>query len=123
MYLVTCTHPHISYTVSSLARCNSNPGLVHSSAIKHFFHYLKSTMDLCLGYGPSASPQFSLFNTYHDADHAGDLEHSRSTGGYVLTMGTGAVSWSSKLQPLIALSTTKAEDVNYAIIIAFKEFM
>ncbi len=46
---------------------------------------------------------------YCDADWAGDLEDRRSTTGFVFMMGGGATSWSSKRQPTIALSTTKAE--------------
>jgi hypothetical protein len=46
---------------------------------------------------------------YCDADWAGDLEDRRSTIGFVFMMGGGAISWSSKRQPTIALSTTKVE--------------
>jgi hypothetical protein len=45
---------------------------------------------------------------YCDADWVGDLEDRRSTTGFVFMMGGGATSWSSKRQPLIALSTTEA---------------
>jgi hypothetical protein len=50
-----------------------------------------------------------LFSTFSDADHGGCKDTGYSTGGYVLKIGTGAVSWSSKLQGVIALSTTEAE--------------
>jgi hypothetical protein len=46
---------------------------------------------------------------YYDADWASDLEDRRSTTRFVFMMGGGAVSWSSKRQPTIALSTTEAE--------------
>ena len=47
--------------------------------------------------------------TYSDADYAGDDDTLRSTGAYVLKFGTGAVDWSSKLQPIVSLSSTEAE--------------
>ena len=47
--------------------------------------------------------------TYSDADYAGDDDTLRSTGAYVLKFGTGAVDWSSKLQSVVAQSTTEAE--------------
>ena len=64
-------------------------------------------MDLALTYGPS--PYTEPFLTYSDADYAGDSNTLRSTGAYVVMMGGGAVDWSSKLQPVVAQSTTEAE--------------
>jgi len=46
---------------------------------------------------------------YCDVDWAGDLEDKRSTTWFVFMMGGGAISWSSKQQPIITLSTTEAE--------------
>jgi len=46
---------------------------------------------------------------YCDADWGGDLEDRRSTIGFVFMMGGGAISWSSKQQPTIVLSTVEAE--------------
>jgi hypothetical protein len=50
-----------------------------------------------------------LFSTFSNADHGGCKDTGHSTGGYILKIGIGAVSWSSKLQGVIALSTTEAE--------------
>ena len=47
--------------------------------------------------------------TYSDSDYAGDSDTLRSTGPYVVMMGTGAVDWRSKLQSMVAQSTTEAE--------------
>ena len=46
---------------------------------------------------------------YCDADWGGDVNSRRSTMGYVFFLGEGAISWSSKRQPTIALSTTEVE--------------
>ncbi|MCF8701923.1 Ty1/Copia family ribonuclease HI, partial [Corynebacterium sp. MC-10] len=48
---------------------------------------------------------------YVDSDYAGDLDKSKSTTGYVFTLTGGAVSWVSKLQSVVATSTTEAEYV------------
>jgi hypothetical protein len=63
-----------------------------------------------LVYRPSESPE--PFITYSDADHGGNPDNGRLTDSYVVKIGTGAVSWSSKLQTLVALSTTEAEHIS-----------
>jgi hypothetical protein len=95
MYLALTTRPDIAYAARVLARFNSNPGLTHWQAVKHVLHYLKGTVNHRLVYRPSESP-----------------EPFRSTGGYVVKIGTGSVPWSSKLQTLVALSTTEAEHIS-----------
>jgi len=110
MYLALTTRPDIAYTARVLARFNSNPGLAHWQAVKHVLHYLRGTSDHKLTYRPSDAPE--PFITYSDADHRGNPDNGRSTGGYVVEIGTGAVSWSSKLQTLVALSTIEAEYIS-----------
>ena len=110
MYMSTMTRPDISYAVGVLARFNSNPGLAHWKAVKHLFRYIKGTLDYKLTYG-RAEPGQELFLTYSDADHGGNKDNGRSTGGYVIMMGGAAVDWRSKLQPTVSLSTTEAEFV------------
>jgi hypothetical protein len=46
---------------------------------------------------------------FRDADYAGDLDTRRSTTGYVITLHCGAICWSSRLQPIVAVSTAEAE--------------
>jgi Reverse transcriptase (RNA-dependent DNA polymerase) len=121
LYLATATRPDIAHTVSLLCRFNNNPGMEHWKAVKHLFRYLKGTVDLQLTYSPSPSRSGEPFVTYTDSDHGGDPDTSRSTSGYLLCIGTGAVSWSSKLQSLVALSTTEAEFI--AAVEAGKEIM
>jgi len=113
MYLAVATRPDIAYAVGVLARFSANPGLAHWMAVKHLLKYLKGTLDYKLTLGPSSpsSPGLpdDLLVTYSDADHGGDKSTGRSTGAWVIKIGGGAVSWSSKLQSIVALSTTEAE--------------
>jgi hypothetical protein len=46
---------------------------------------------------------------YTDSDYAGDIDDRKSTSGYVFMLGAGAISWSSKRQPVVTFSTTEAE--------------
>jgi hypothetical protein len=109
MYLAVATRPDIAYSVGVLARFSKNPGMQHWKAVKHLFRYLKGTLDHKLTYSPTSSAE--LFVTYSDADHGGNPDNGRSTSGYVVKMGSGAISWSSRLQGIVALSTTEAEYV------------
>jgi hypothetical protein len=109
MYLAVATRPDIAYSVGVLARFNKNPGQQHWKAVKHLLRYLKKTMDYKLAFSPSSSTE--LFTTYTDADHGGNSDNIRSTSGHIVKMGTGAISWSSRLQGIVALSTTEAEYV------------
>jgi len=119
LYLAMMTRPDIANAVSILARFSSNPGIAHWKAVKHLFRYIKGTMDLKLVYRPDNSSE--LFTSYTDADHGGCKDTGRSTGGYLIKMGTGAISWRSKLQPVVALSTTEAEYI--AAVEAGKEMI
>ena len=111
LYLAILTRPDIAFAAGVLARFNSNPGITHWKAVKHLFRYLKSTVDLKLAYGPDPSMDKDRFITYCDADHGGNKDNGKSTSGYMVKLGSGVVCWSSKLQPIVTLSTTEAEYV------------
>jgi len=107
LYLATATCPDISYTIGVLAHFSKNPGLQHWKIMKHLFCYLNRTLDHKLTYFPIPDST-ELFT---DADHSGNPDNGRSTSGYMVKMGTGAISWCDRLQSIVALSTTEAEYV------------
>jgi hypothetical protein len=108
MYLAIATRPDIAHAVGILARFSANPGIAHWKAVKHLLRYLKGTVNYGITYSPTTTNP-ALFTTYSDADHGGDPQTMKSTGAYVVKMGTGAVDWQSKLQSIVTLSTTEAE--------------
>lgn len=105
LFLSIISRPDISFAVNLLSRFCENPGKAHWGAIKRVFRYLKGTMKYKLTYGQTQDE----VTGYCDADWAADLDQRKSTTGYVFTMYGGAVSWNSKRQPTIALSSTEAE--------------
>ena len=111
MYCAVATRPDIAHSVGVLGRFSSNPGRAHWTALKHLCRYLQGTKDLKLCYAPDPE-RTELFSSYADADYGGDFDSRRSTSGMVVKMGTGAISWSSKLQPVVTLSTTEAEYIS-----------
>ena len=105
MYAMMCTRPDICFAVGLVSRYQSNPRREHWKAVKRILRYLKGTMDYCLCYQGS---DLRLIG-YSDADWGGDLDQRKSTSGYVFLLNKGAISWSSKKQTCIALSTMEAE--------------
>ena len=102
------TRPDLSFSVSLLARFQANPGIDHWNALMHVIGYIKNTMD----YGLTYSRDYELSPiAYVDADYGGCRDTRRSTSGYVFMMAGGAVTWSSKRQTTVALSTVEAEYV------------
>ena len=102
------TRPDLSFAASLLARFQINPGLDHWNGLLHVIGYIKNTMDYGLTYyrDSTLSPV-----AYVDADYGGCRDTRRSTSGYVFIMAGGPVTWSSKRQTTVALSTVEAEYV------------
>jgi hypothetical protein len=100
------TRPDISFVVGTLSQFLENPGEVHWEAVKRVFRYLKGTKDLRLVYGGERKG----LEGFTDADGMSQ-EHRRAISGYAILIDGGAVSWSSKKQELVTLSTTEAKYV------------
>lgn len=107
MYL-TATRPEITYSVSLISRYMENPTELHLLAAQRIFRYLQGTIDFGLLY--KKGKKLDLFG-FTDSDYAGAIDDRKSTSGYVFMLGSRAVSWSSKKQPIVTLSTTEAEFV------------
>jgi len=84
----------------------SNPKKPHLDAVKHILKYVKGTINFGIIYKKTKDYQVM---GYCDADYAEDSGTRRSTTGYFFSLGSGAISWCSKRQPIVALSSTKAE--------------
>ncbi|KAJ9529095.1 hypothetical protein QJQ45_007775 [Haematococcus lacustris] len=104
LYLTCCTRPDIAFAVGALARHMSAPTKQHWLAVCSVLCYLKGTADQGLLFGGVSGLQ-----GFSDADYAGDKDTARSTTGYIFTLNGGAISWSSRLQPTVAMSTAEAE--------------
>jgi len=110
MYAMVCTRPDIAHAVGVLSRFMSKPGKEHWTAVKQVFRYLRGTSDygLCYQGRPGLDTVLDIHG-FVDADWAGDLDQRRFTSGYVFNLFGGVVSWMSKKQSIVALSTTEAE--------------
>lgn len=111
MYL-TVTRPDLMYGVCLISRFMSAPRESHWLAAKRILRYIKGTTELGVFYKRGEGNARLL--AYTDSDYAGDLDDKRSTSGFVFMMASGAISWASKKQPVVALSTTEAEYIDAA---------
>ena len=112
LYLSGWTRPDIAYSVGNVARFCSDPTEEHWTAVKRIFRYLQGTAN----YGLEYSKQNGDGNLvgFSDADWAGDPNDRKSTSGYIFVMNGGAISWKSRKQTCVALSTAEAEYVALA---------
>ena len=92
--------------MSSVAKFCNQPTELHLTAAKRVLRYLKQTRDLSLTYVKN-TPEAII--GYSDADWAGDVKDRRSTSGNVFLLGGAAITWASKKQNSVALSTVEAE--------------
>jgi hypothetical protein len=108
-YLTHATRPDIAFAVNQVSRYCHNPGPQHWEAVKHILAYLKGTTQYGICFNGSSGSSDCALVGYTDSDYAGDLDHYRSTTGYILFFNNGPVSWCSRRQPSTASSTTQAE--------------
>nr|GEW40079.1 retrovirus-related Pol polyprotein from transposon TNT 1-94 [Tanacetum cinerariifolium] len=101
------TRPDLAHAVGVVSRFLSNPGKKHWEAVKWIFRYLRGTSKLGITFGNGKPTLVG----YTDSDLARIKDNMKSTSGYLMTFAGGAVSWQSRLQKCVALSTTEAEYV------------
>jgi hypothetical protein len=106
MYLVTCTHPDLAFSVSFLSQFSVHPVQRHYTALKRVFRYLQGTHQLKLVYPRNGKLELT---GYSDASYANCLDTRRSYSGYTFFLGDSAISWISKKQQPVSTSTTEAE--------------
>ena len=110
MFLAQKTRPDLSFSVTFLSRFLNCFSDIHCKAVKRVFRYLRGTTDFRIFYRKEKKENPKL-EGFCDADYAGDLKTRRSTTGYIFMLAGGPISWCSKSQPGVSLSTTESEYV------------
>ncbi|XP_038876524.1 secreted RxLR effector protein 161-like [Benincasa hispida] len=108
MYLTT-TRPDLMFSVSLLSRFMASPKRSHWEAGKRVFRYILGTVDHGIPYKRNMD---NVLVGYNDSDWEGNIDDFKSTSGYVFNIGSGAVSWASKKQDVVVLSTTEVEYIS-----------
>ena len=117
IYVMIGTRPDICWTVTKLSQHLSNPTQGHLIAAKHVLRYLKGTIDYELCYKKSVKGL--KVTGYSDADWASDSGDRRSISGFCFCLNENGppISWKSKKQPVVALSTCEAEYIALALAV------
>ena len=103
---LTHTRPDIAFAVQHLSQFLQHPRQPHMKAGLHVLQYLKN--EPALGILLNNSPTFDLL-AYCDADWAACAHTRRSVSGFVVFLGNTLISWKSKKQATISLSSAEAE--------------
>ena len=113
-FLEKSTRPDIAYAVHQCARFSSDPRASHSAAVRHIVRYLMSTRDK----GIIMRPTEHSFDCYVDADFQGnwdpataenDSTTAKSRSAHIIMYAGCPITWASKMQTDISLSTTESE--------------
>ena len=99
---LTISRPDLSYVVGLESQFMQLPRKPHLDAVRRTLRYVSATLDYALFY--EASMELQLYG-YTDADWVGSGCDRRSTNGFMFSLGSAAITWSSKKQPTVALSS------------------
>ena len=110
-YLSIATRPDITYAINRLGTYMQNPSHDHYNALKRVLRYLAGTRKHGITYGRTDDEgEHRPFHGYADAAYA-NADDFKSTTGYTFLSSGGAITWGSKKQNVVALSSTEAEYV------------
>ncbi|KAL0536574.1 hypothetical protein IC582_025523 [Cucumis melo] len=105
LYL-TASRPDIAYVVGICARYQADPRITHLETVKRILKYVHGTSDFGMMYSYDNTPTLV---GYCDADWAGSVNGRKSTSGGCFFLGNNLISWLSKKENCVSLSTAEAE--------------
>lgn len=105
LWIAQCSRPDVAFPVNRLSQFLQKPDQSHWEAAIRVLSYLNGTKSLKLYLGGD----LESVNAFSDADWAEDRHERKSTTGYVFKLGEGVISWRSRKQKTVSLSSTEAE--------------
>lgn len=107
LHVSITTRPDITYAVNAISQFLNEPGSKHWDAGIQILRYLKGTRNYGLKIRKISRPQELV--GYADADWASCPESRRSVSGNLVLWDGNIISWKSRKQPTLSLSSTEAE--------------
>ena len=111
LWLALITRPDIAQAVGAAARHGAQPTPEAIEMVKRILRYLAGSLDRSIVYSPLKHGQPLQLKAYSDSDWGGEESTGTSTSGMLILLNGTPVSWSSRRQKTIALSSTEAEYV------------
>lgn len=109
IYASTWTRPDITHAVNMTSRYMQQPTQTHMRASKKIIRYMRATSEYGIRYNNNNSDSKVTVSAYCDSDWAGDKSDRRSTTGYCVYVNDNLISWNTKKQQTVALSSAEAE--------------
>ena len=100
----------MSWIISKLSQHLEKPTDAHITAVKRVLRYLKGTKSSKVIFTPTDAQLIAYMNS----DWANDPEDRPSTSGFIVTLGSAPISWKSRKQPTVSLSSCEAEYIALA---------
>jgi len=122
IYAMTATRPDLSYVVTKLSQKMANPSEQDMSVAKGVLRYLKGTLDHVLTFRRADCVQLQ---GHCDSDWASSYSDRKSISAYVfkLSENSGLVSWKTKKQNIVALSSCEAEYISLSMCVQEAMFL
>ena len=108
------SRPDITYGVGLVSRFMKKPCKDHLLAAKRILRYVKGTLECGILFLAAKENSEIEIVGYTDADWSGDVGDRKSTSGYMFMLGNAPISWCSKKQDVVALSSCEAEYISAA---------
>lgn len=116
MYIMLCSRPDLCISISILSRYQSCASQDLWVALKRILRYIQGTLDVSLIF--ENKNYSNIIEGFSDSDWGGDRVDRKSTTGYIFKFFGCTVSWASRKQPTVALSTTEAEYIALSLAVS-----
>ena len=123
IYVMTGTRPDLRYVVTKLSQNMAKPTELDLNLAKYVLRYLKGTREQCLKFEKSETPL--KLTGFCDSDWGASVKDRRSITGYNFQLSEKGplISWKSRKQPTVALSTCEAEYISLASAVQESKFL
>jgi hypothetical protein len=106
---LTITRPDIEFALNQCCRFQSNPKETHVEALKKILGYLQKHDNVPLTFAKSPNSSSLRISAFSDASHGDNIPSRRSSFGFLVLLNNNVISWTSRVTPCVATSTSEAE--------------